>query len=97
VRLNARLYQHIPGLKFLDKSCYSEDKEIAVILNAERETEIVDKISRETQTEKFVFWNSPQIIAIGKFSRVHPTRESDSVVDNTYLHFEIIKVEKATN
>jgi hypothetical protein len=36
------------------------------------------------------------MVVIGKFKRVKPTRKSDSMEDNTNLHFEILEVEKAS-
>ena len=96
VRLSATLYQNMHGIKFLDKNCYSEEKETAVLFNAERAEKIVDKIAQEIQAEKFVYWGEPKMIVVGKFSRVMPTRKSTSMEDNSYLHFEIYEVEKAS-
>lgn len=96
VRLHTKLYVHFHGLKFLDKNCYAEEKESAVIFNPEHEDEIFNKIEKDTKTERWVNWNAMDITVIGKFTRVKPTRRSDSMADNTYLHFEIIKVESAS-
>jgi hypothetical protein len=40
-------------------------------------------------------WDLPEIIAVGKFTRARAFEGSDSVVDNTYLRFEVIRVENA--
>ncbi len=96
VRVSTKLWFFIHGSFFSDKNCAGEGKQTAVIFNTERQEEIVDKLTKETKSEEYGFWGMPKIIAIGKFSRVNPTKESDAMVDNVDLRFEILEVEKAS-
>ena len=92
VRVSARLWFMIHGYSFLDKNCDGETKQTGVVLDS---LAIEDKIAKGLGSAEYNPWVFPEIIAVGKFTRVEPSRESDSLVDNTYLRFEIIDVEKA--
>lgn len=89
VRVTATLYFMMHGYKFMDKDCLGEEKETAVLLNAEHEA----KLARETGSEEYNPWSFPTIIATGKFRSVTPSRKSDSVEDNLELIFEMEVVE----
>lgn len=89
VRVTATLYFMMHGYKFMDKNCLGNEKETAVLLNAEHDAQL----ARETGSEEYNPWSFPTIIATGKFSRVTPSRESDSVADNSSLIFEMEVVE----
>jgi hypothetical protein len=97
VRVSAKLWFMIHGYSFLSKNCDGETKQIAVIFpDDKRGLEIENKIAKDLELTEYNPWSFPEIIAIGKFSRVKPSRKSDSIADNTYLHFEILEVEKAS-
>ncbi len=96
VRVSAKLWFFIHGFKFLDKNCYAVEKEAAVTFAAGREDEIFAKIAKDTESAEYNPWTFPEIVAVGKFSRVKPSRKSDSMVDNAYLQFEILEIEKAS-
>ncbi len=89
VRVAATLYFMMHGYKFMDKDCLGNDKETAVLLNADHEA----KLAKETGSEEYNPWGFPKIIATGKFKRVTPSRNSDSVADNSDLIFEMEHVE----
>jgi hypothetical protein len=90
VRVAATLYFMMHGYKFMDKDCAGDDKETAVLLTSEQES----KLARETGSDEYNPWSFPTIIATGKFSRVTPSRKSDSVADNSNLIFETEVVER---
>ena len=92
VRVSTRLWFMMHGYSFQDKNCDGEAKQAGVVLPS---LAIEDQIAKHLGSAEYNVWEFPEIIAVGRFSRVEPSRESDSVVDNTYLRFEIIKVEKA--
>jgi hypothetical protein len=97
VRVSARLWFMMHGYSFLNKNCDGETKQTAVILpDGERGLEIENKIAKDIGLTEYNPWSFPEIIAVGKFSRVEPSRKSDSMEDNTYLHFEILEIEKAS-
>ena len=97
VRVSARLWFMIHGHSFTDKNCDGETKQAAVIFpEGERGFEMFNKIAKDTGLAEYNPWDFPEIIAVGKFSRVEPTGKSDSMENNTYLHFEILDVEKAS-
>ena len=96
VRVSAKLWFFIHGFKFLDKNCYAIEKETAVTFAAERENEIFAKLAKATGATEYNPWVFPEIVAVGKFSRVKPSRRSDSMADNAYLQFEILEIEKAS-
>ena len=89
VRVAATLYFTRHGYKFMDKDCPGDEKETAVLLNADHEA----SLARKTGSEEYNPWNFPKIIAKGKFTRVTPSRKSDSVADNSHLIFEMEVVE----
>jgi hypothetical protein len=89
VRVTATLYFMMHGYKFMDKNCLGDEKETAVLLNAEHEA----KLAGETGSEEYNPWSFPTIIATGKFRSVTPSRKSDSVEDNSDLIFEMEVVE----
>jgi hypothetical protein len=96
VRVSTKLWHFIHGTYFTDKNCYDEGKQTAVIFNEQRSDEIIDKLTKETKSEEYGYWGMPNVIVNGKFSRVKPTRESDAMIDNVELRFEILEVEKAS-
>lgn len=97
VRVRARLWFMIHGYSFLSKYCDGEAKQTAVIFpDDKRGLEIENKIAKDIGLTEYNPWSFPEIIAIGKFSRVEPSRKGDLMTDNTYLHFEILEVEKAS-
>lgn len=97
VRVSGRLWFMMHGYYFLSKNCDGERKQAAVIFPSdERGFEIENKIAKDTGLSEYHSWGFPDIIAVGKFSRVEPSRKSDSMEDNTYLRFEILEVEKAS-
>jgi hypothetical protein len=89
VRVRATLYFMMHGYKFMDESCLGDEKETAVLLNAEHEA----KLAKEAGSEEYNPWSFPTVIAKGKFRRVTPNRRSDSVADNSYLIFEVETIE----
>lgn len=98
VRVRAKLWFMIHGYSFISENCTGETKQTAVIFPKSEELgfEIENKIAKDTGLTEYHPWNFPEIIAVGRFSRVEPSRKSDSMEDNTYLHFELIEVEKAS-
>lgn len=97
VRVKAKLWFMIHGYSFLNKNCEGERKQTAVIFpDNELGVEIRNKIVKDVGLTEYNPWNFPDIIAVGKFTRVEPSRKSDSLSANTYLHFEILDVEKAS-
>ena len=83
------MYFMMHGYKFRDRHCPGDEKETAVLLNADHEA----KLARETGSEEYNPWSFPKIITTGKFRRVTPSRKSDSVADNSDLIFEMEVVE----
>jgi len=96
VRVSAKLWFFIHGFKFLDKNCYAVENEPAVTFAAGREDEIFAKLAKETGSAEYNPWTFPEVVVVGKLSRVKPSRKSDSMADNAYLQFEILEVEKAS-
>jgi hypothetical protein len=85
------------GYFFFSKNCDGEKKQAAVIFpDDKRAIEIENKIAKDTGLSEYTVWGFPEIIAVGKFSRVEPSGKSNSMADNTYLHFKILEVEKAS-
>lgn len=93
VRVRAKLNHFIHGPFFADDNCADSGKTTAVIFSPKLENEIINKLKSKTKSEKFSFWDA-EIIAVGKFSRVKPTQESDALVDNIDLRFEILEIEQ---
>ncbi len=97
VRVSAKLWFMIHGYSFFSRNCDGERKQTAVIFpDNERGFEIENKIAKDVGLTEYNPWSLPEVIAVGKFTRVEPSRESDSLSANTYLHFEILDVEKAS-
>jgi hypothetical protein len=96
IRISAKLYFATHGYFFLDKNCDDGDQQTAAKYDAELGDEMLQKVAREAGDEEFIPWRFPDIIAIGRFSRVTPTRQSDSTWDNSVLRFEILKIERAS-
>ena len=97
IRVSATLYFMKHGFKFMDRACLSNEKETAVIFSPGHESQIFDKLAKGTgaaNADDFNPWSFPKIIATGKFSRVTPSRKSDSVADNSNLLFEMVEVEQ---
>lgn len=94
VRVRTKLNQFIHGAFFADENCSGKGKTTAVVFSPKLADEIINKLKSKTKSEKFGFWDA-DVIALGKFSRVNPTQESDSLVDNVDLRFEIFEIEKA--
>ena len=91
VRVSARLWFIMHGYSFQDKNCAGDAKQTGVVITSPA----MEQIAKHLGTPEYNVWDLPEIIAVGKFTRVEPSRESDSVVDNTYLRFEVIRVENA--
>ena len=62
VRVTANLYFMMHGYKFMDKDCLGDEKETAVILNADHEA----KLAKEIGSDEYNPWSFPRIIATGK-------------------------------
>ena len=97
VRVSARLWFMRHGYSFYSRNCEGETKQTAVVFRNDESGERIEaRIAQETGLNEYNPWGFPEIIASGKFSRVQPSRKSDSMEDNTYLHFELSEVEKAS-
>jgi hypothetical protein len=97
IRVTATLYFMMHGFKFMDRACLSDEKETAVIFSPGHESQIFNKLAKETgaaSSDDFNPWSFPKIIATGRFNRVTPSRKSTSVADNSNLLFEIVEVEQ---
>lgn len=95
VRVRSRLALGIHGLLFLDRACSDWDKQTAVIFN-EKDLDEIRRVLVEAGGPKHYRYEPLDLVAVGKFKRVTPTGESDSYVDTSPLHFEVLRVETAS-
>ena len=100
VRVSARLWYAKHGYFFLSKNCDGDARQAAVTVPGDgRWQQIESKIAKDLglADANYTPWEFPEIIAVGKFSSVEPSRKSDATLDNTHLLFELIEVERASN
>ena len=95
VRVSAKFRNYDDGFRLRDLNCYGLEKEAAIVFDANFR-EIMEKIGQELGNREFDYYEMIEIIAVGKFSRAKPNGKSSLFVDNAYLHFEIVSVEKAS-
>lgn len=94
VRVSTRLSGFIHGILFFDPNCSGVDTHAAVFYNLDHRAEIELALKRARGSDN---WFEPvDIIATGKFKKVTPTNESDTIYDTASLQFEIILIEKAS-
>jgi len=97
VRVRARLSGFIHGRLFYDENCAGADSRTAVSYHPPTAEEITHILNRARGSDNPMNWLEPvNIIAIGKFEKVTPSNESDTIYDTASLQFEIIRVEKAS-
>ena len=94
VRVSARLSGFIHGILFYNPNCPGVDTRAAVSYNPDHSAEIELVLTQARGSDN---WFEPvDIIATGKFKKVTPTNESDTIYDTASLQFEIILIEKAS-
>ena len=101
VRVRATLTGFIHGMLFYDENCAGPDAETdtrtAVTYDPLHAAEITETLNRARGSDHPLNWFEPvRVIAVGKFEKVTPTYESDTIYDTAALQFEVIHVEKAT-
>ena len=84
VRVRATMSLSIHGLFFSDVACGGYDQPTAVRLQASPGA----KLAAHTPVE---------LIVVGRFEKVTPSMETDSLLDMTPLQFEIMRVEKVAH
>lgn len=93
VRVSARLSGFIHGILFYDPNCPGRDTGAAVFYNPENREEIERSLNQARSSDD---WLQPvELIAIGRFKKVIPSNESDTIYDTAPLQFEIMRIEKA--
>lgn len=96
VRISAKLSLNHHSTLFLDKNCSEQGKAIAVIFNSvEQLSETIDRIVQQTKPEQKSYC-IPEIITVGKFSRIKEVNETNSWIKDFPFQFEIQKVEKVS-
>jgi hypothetical protein len=97
VRVRARLSGFIHGMLFYDENCAGADNRAAVSYSRRTEEEITRTLNRARGSDGSMNWLEPvNIIATGKFEKVTPSNESDTIYETASLQFQIIRVEKAS-
>lgn len=103
VRVNAQLYGHIPNPRFLDENNSAREREIVVVFNNKEDwAKIIEKIQEKrpllTMRKAEDLWDAmPKIIAVGKFSRIKPSKNINSVDYDAHLKFEVTSLEKMSH
>ncbi len=93
VRVNAHSYFGRHGGILFDRDCSGFQNQTAVWIN---ET-MSEKIYSDFVENRLDWWaNEIDLIAVGRFNKVTPTYESDTIADTAPLKFEIMSVEKAS-
>jgi hypothetical protein len=97
VRVRARLSGFIHGMVIADENCVGVDNQAAANYNRLTAEEVKRSLDGARGSTDSMNWLEPvNIIAIGKFEKVTPSNESDTIYDTASLQFEIIRVEKAS-
>lgn len=97
VRVRARLSGFIHGIVIADENCVGIDSQSAASYNQLTAEEIKRTLDSARGSTNSMNWLEPvNMIAIGKFEKVTPSNESDTIYDMASLQFEIIRVEKAS-
>jgi hypothetical protein len=93
VRVGTRLIGFIHGIEFYDPNCPG-DTQAAVIFDPQHKDEIERDLKQARASEN---WLEPlNIIAVGRFKKVRPSNESDTIYSTASLRFEIVRIEKAS-
>ena len=97
VRVHARLSGFIHGMVIADENCVGVDNQAAASYNRTMAEEVKRTLDSARGSTNSMNWLEPvNIIAIGKFEKVTPSNESDTIYETASLQFEIIRVEKAS-
>jgi hypothetical protein len=91
VRVRARLGGFIHGMLFYDQNCPGAGA--AIFYNQQNKEEIRRSLAQARGSDD---WLIPvEVIAVGRFRKVVPSYDSDTIYDTASLQFEIIRIEKA--
>lgn len=94
VRVSTTLSGFIHGSFVYDPNCVRVDTNTAVFFNAERKDQIQRDLTQARGSDNFL--EPLNVIAVGKFNKVIPSNESDTVYDTASLQFEILRIESAS-
>jgi len=94
VRVSVRLSWFIHGLLVYDPSCSGADTRAAVFFDQSHTEEIERALTQARGSDNW--FEQVDIIATGRFKKVTPSYESDTIYDTAPLQFEIIQIEKAS-
>jgi hypothetical protein len=93
VRVGTRLIGFIHGIEFYDENCPG-DTQAAVIFDPQHKDEVERDLKQARGSDN---WLEPvDIIALGRFKKVTPSNESDTIYSTASLRFEIVHIEKAS-
>jgi len=93
VRVRASLRMSIHGLFLSDVTCDRYENYAAVHFHAARMQSLKRELS-DGRGASLIGPSPVELIVIGRFEKVIPSRETDSLLDNVPLRFEIMHVEK---
>ena len=94
VRVSTTLSGFIHGSFVYDPNCVRVDTNTAVFFNAEHKDQIQRDLTQARGSDNFL--EPLNVIAVGKFNKVIPSNESDTVYDTASLQFEILRIESAS-
>ncbi len=95
VRVSARLAMFIHGRVFADLNCSSMDRQTAVTFDPQNREEIERTLNQASGSDNWIV-TPMDLIAVGRFRKVVPSNQSDTIYDTASLQFEIMRVEKAS-
>lgn len=94
VRLSTTLWALFMGVSFYDPNCVRVDTGTAVFFNPEYKDKIQNDLKHARGPASFL--EPVNMIAVGKFKKVIPSNESDTIYDTAALQFEIMRIETAS-
>ena len=94
VRISTTLSGFIHGSFVYDPNCVRVDTGTAVFFDAEHKDQIQIDLKQARGSDSFL--EPVNMIAVGKFKKVIPSNESDTIYDTASLQFEIIRIETAS-
>jgi hypothetical protein len=94
VRVSTTLSGFIHGSFVYDPNCVRVDTGTAVFFNAEHKDQIQSDLKQARDSDNFL--EPVNMIAVGKFRKVVPSNESDTIYDTASLQFEIVRIESAS-
>jgi hypothetical protein len=94
VRLSTTLSGFIHGSFVYDPNCVRVDTGTAVFFNPEYKDKIQNDLKQARGSDNFL--EPMNMIAVGKFKKVTPSNQSDTIYDTASLQFEIMRIETAS-